>query len=216
MVEIMELKIAGLELIKLLTNKINDYGITCTFKGSNTTVDATRTLIDKGDNFLYTVMYDNGDVLHGHGLISSRSFTHNNTIELNINGDEKVIWSPVLQPEWISVGADIICPDGAGKIVYIEGGDVAVSCDGRLSVFTMSAIKPLPTRHDKLVEEMSSDITNAKAGFLNHTCKEICAELIKAGYRKINPDNLMLLDDVLISEVEYKYEALKELIARLK
>jgi len=209
MVEIMKLKIIGLAPITLLTNKINDnHRVTCSFIGDNTTVDATRLLNDSGDYFLFKIMYDNGDYVTGHGRILSRSInTHDSLVTLTIKGDNRVIHSPTTLP----VGTTIICPDGEGKIVHIEGADVAVSCGGRLSVWDISAIK---SAHDKLVDDLIWCVD--AVGDCEKLTRAQVENIVSMGYRKITPADLMLLDDVLISEVEYKYEALKELIARLK
>lgn len=71
-------------------------------------------------------------------------------------------------------------------------GDQVCSIDeqGQMDIINdLTSIKPRPTAEDKLADEMFELLKNNKSKFIPKMTKELCVELVNAGYRKVVTDD---------------------------
>ena len=85
------------------------------------------------------------------------------------------------------VGAELLFMDNVEVEVMLVGSNDEVCIkqnNGDLSVCLSEELKPRKSAHDVLVDEMVDCINTHKASFIPELVKEICDDLIKAGYCK--------------------------------
>ena len=94
----------------------------------------------------------------------------------------------------IYVGAKLVWDANEVTVQAVSNGSVCITFDedGEMDILhnaSVDQLKPRPTAEDKLADEMFELLKNNKSKFIPKMTKELCVELVNAGYRKVVTDD---------------------------